>query len=198
VVVVLLLIAFFTAISGKPLDGVLMLVVAIALAAGAGRGTGAAGRDVPAGSRAPVPPAVAPAAALPAARAPRRGLMRAGALAAGAGYAVVVGSFGRYSWPATIAVVAAGAAVVARGWRGPVRPRPSPELPAAGTALWAGVLVAGGLWELLALLQQPDLTTGSYAHPTISTLTGPLLATAGGRALLLGAWLVLGWALMRR
>ena len=61
-----------------------------------------------------------------------------------------------------------------------------------------GVLVAGCLWELGALLQQPSLTTDSYAHPTISTLTDPVLATSPGRAVVLFAWLAFGWYLVKR
>ncbi|MGE5131641.1 MAG: hypothetical protein ACM32E_01890 [Gemmatimonadota bacterium] len=265
VVIILLLISFFTTVSGKPLDGVLMLAVGGALAwdagqrrraraaaAGAGPGpaasTGtadpgpvpAAGRGGRAravrwlagrrGQRAaagpetpeaewpgtvtlrlrtararpvvPTPPQAAQADSLsagPAAAGRRRWPLAAAGLLAGALYCLVVGSFTRYSWPATIGVVAVGAAVVSRGWHGPVRHRPVPgPLPRAGTAVWAGLLVAGGLWELSALLQQPSLSTGSYAHPTISVLTDPLLAGPPGRALVLAAWLALGWALVRR
>jgi hypothetical protein len=68
----------------------------------------------------------------------------------------------------------------------------------AGTLAWVVVLVAGCLWELGALLQQPSLTTDSYSHPTISTLTDPLLAAAPGRAVLLLGWLAFGWYLVER
>ena len=68
----------------------------------------------------------------------------------------------------------------------------------AGTLAWVAVLVVGCLWELGALLQQPSLTTDSYAHPTISTLTDPVLATSPGRAVVLLAWLALGWYLAER
>src|SRR6266568_9612861 len=107
IVVILLLIALFTAISGKPLDGVFMLVVATGLAWDAARR---------ARSRAPAPgggdPAVpAPAAEAAAAEAraaeaaaargrPRRPLLIVTGLAVGALYAALVGSFARYSWPA--------------------------------------------------------------------------------------------------
>ena len=252
VVIILLLISFFTTISGKPLDGVLMLAVGCALAwdagqrrraraAAAGGGPGSAaspgsagggtaapgstgpadGASRPPGSMAPAGPGPALAAGEPAAAAAqaagagslaagwpgasqaaagrRRWPLAAAGLLAGAVYCLVLGSFTRYSWPATAGVVAVGAAVVSRGWRGPVRYRPDPgPLPRAGTAVWAGLLVAGGLWELSALVQQPALTTGSYAHPTISVLTDPLLAGTPGRALVLAAWLALGWALVRR
>jgi len=89
--------------------------------------------------------------------------------------------------------------VVLIGWHGPVRARPDGgRLPVAGTLAWLVVLVAGCLWELSALLQQPSLTTDSYAHPTISTLTDPLLATSPGRMLVLFAWVAFGWYLVER
>ncbi len=122
-----------------------------------------------------------------------------GSLVCGAAYAGLVGSFSRYSWPATAGIIGLGTIVVAIGWHGPPRARPAGgRLPVAGTLAWVVVLVAGCLWELGALLQQPSLTTDSYAHPTISTLTDPLLATSPGRSALLLAWLALGWHLVDR
>jgi hypothetical protein len=211
VVAILLAIAFFTAISGKPLDGMLMLTVALCLARDAGRpgsdstvaGAGtapahgavpAAGR--PAGAGTITPSAPAPAGYVP----PRRPRLLAGTLVAGgAAYTGVVGSFGRYSWPATAGIVGLGSVVVLLGWRAPLRRGPAgARLPTAGTALWAGLFVAGCLWELTALLKQPTLTESSYAHPTVSTLADPVLASTQGRWAVLAAWLALGWYLVRR
>jgi hypothetical protein len=129
----------------------------------------------------------------------RRPLVILAGVACGAGYALVVGSFSRFSWPATVPVVALGTAVVMIGWRGPRRFRPvHGPVPVAGTALWGAVFVAACLWELASLLQQPNLETGSYTHPTISTLTDPVLASMAGRAVVLAAWLGLGWFLVER
>ena len=212
--VVLLLIAFFTWISGKPLDGLLMLVVAVSLAWDTGRRrarqagppeghpadvappdfSGAAGRDDAGGTG----PATRPDAPRATPRRWRRLLLLAW-LAGGALYVVLVGSFSRYSWPVTVAVAALGAAVVVAGWRGPRHSRPAPARPPTiGLALWGLVLVAGCLWELSSLFQQPTLTTSSYAHPTISTLTDPVLGTWAGRSIFLAGWLVLGWFLVER
>jgi lysylphosphatidylglycerol synthetase-like protein (DUF2156 family) len=189
VVWILLAIAFFTSISGKPVDGVLMLIVAVGLAWDAGR---RALRPREAGE------AAAPARA-PARPGGRRRFAVIALMAAGVAYAGVVGSFSRYSWPATAGIIGLGAIVVLIGWHGPVRARPDGERPpVAGTLAWLAVLVAGCLWELSALLQQPSLTTDSYAHPTISTLTDPLLATFPGRSVLLLAWVALGWSVVRR
>jgi len=194
VVWILLAIAFFTAISGKPVDGVLMLVVAVGLAWDAGR---RALRHADAADAAGTAGAQAWPGRL---RGGRRRIIVVGALLAGAAvYAGVVGSFSRYSWPATAGILGLGTVVVLIGWHGPVRARPDGgRLPVAGTLAWVVVLVTGCLWELYALLQQPSLTTDSYSHPTISTLTDPLLATSPGRSVLLLAWVALGWYLVER
>jgi|SRR6266567_907741 len=211
IVVILLLIALFTAISGKPLDGVFMLVVATGLAWDAAR-RARSRPPAPAGGDPAVPAPAAQAAAAearaaeaaaaraPAARGrPRRPLLIVTGLAVGALYAALVGSFARYSWPATAAVLGLGAIVLAVGWRESRRWRPVPgKLPMPGAMLWGGLLVAGGLWELAALLQQPSLTVASYTHPTISSLTDPLLGTHAGRSLALATWLALGWFLVER
>jgi hypothetical protein len=186
---VLLAIAFFTSISGKPVDGVLMLIVAVGLAWDAGRRA----LRHPGPGEAPAP---ARADRLPASR---RRLVVIALLAGAVVYAGVVGSFSRYSWPATAGIIGLGTVLVLIGWHGPVRARPDGgRLPVAGTLAWLVVLVAGCLWELSALLQQPSLTTDSYPHPTISTLTDPLLATSPGRMLVLFAWVAFGWYLVER
>ena len=195
VIIVLLLIAFFSAISGKPLDGGLTLLVAAGLA----WDVRARSRRVPAAAAGDEPPS---APGPDDAAAPRRGtrlLAAVAAVVAGAAYAIITGSFSRFSWPATAAVVSVGALMVLAGWQPLRRPRPDGgPLPRTGVLLWGGVLVAGGLWELWSLFQQPAMDTTSYAHPTISALTDPVLAAQPGRALVLGGWLLLGWYLVRR
>jgi hypothetical protein len=247
IVAILLLIALFTTVSGKPLDGFLMLIVAVLLVWDAARTKIAASG----GLRGPRPTQVAsladgpgyvpegpgysavtesasyrfagssglspqaPAAAADLGAEPlgtagtagtaggssRRRPRLIGAVlgAAGVVYAGVVGSFSRYSWPVTIAVVALGCLMVAIGWQGPLRQRePLTGTPLRRAWLWAVVLVTGGLWELNSLLQQPHLTTDSFAHPTISALTDPLLASHPGRSVALGAWLLIGWFVVGR
>jgi len=210
IVVILLIIGFMSWISGKPLDGLLIMLAGAGLGWDAGRRSRRADPDEAA-------PAEATAEASPAAGAPpapiaagqpggpsprarrRRPALLAAWLAGGVLYAVVVGSFSRYSWPATVPVAGLGAAVVAVGWRGPRHPRPTPPRPpAVGLALWGAVFVAGCLWELWSLLEQPNLATSSYAHPTISTLTDPVLSTWAGRSIVLAAWLGLGWFLVEQ
>ena len=205
IIVILLIIGFMSWISGKPLDGLLILLVGVSLAWDAGRRSGQAA-PAQAGPAMPAPAEASSAEPSPVevggpqARARwRRPALSAAWLAAGVLYAVVAGSFSRYSWPATVAVAGLGAAVVAVGWRGPRHTRPAPPRPpAAGLALWGAVFVAGCLWELWSLLEQPDLATSSYAHPTISTLTDPVLSTWAGRSVVLAGWLGLGWFLVER
>jgi hypothetical protein len=186
IVVLLLIIGFMSWISGKPLDGLLIILAGAGLAWDAGRrsrqtspavvspaeasaatagpveaspaevgpteassvkadpaapedavltATAAAPRPAgvtAAGAAAGAPPA--PIADGPSARARRRrpALLAVG-LAGGVLYAVVVGSFSRYSWPATVAVAGLGAAVVAVGWRAPATPgRSRPGRPPSG------------------------------------------------------------------
>jgi hypothetical protein len=209
----LLLIALCTAISGKPLDGVLMVTVATLLVFDAAH-TRLAG-FAPASSAslaytanlasfADPADAAGPAQRAQAISGPRlasrrRTLGGLAAVVAGALYAGFVGTFSRFSWPATIAVVAVGSLVVAIGWQGPLRRRPA----LTGTArrrswLWAVIVVVGGIWELSSLLEQPHLTTDSYSHPTISALTDPLLVGHPGRSLVLAIWLLVGWLLVGR
>jgi hypothetical protein len=197
IVAILLLMALFTTVAGKPLDGFLMLAVAILLIFDAARSQRQSATRNPGSSLAAQPVASAPADQ------PGRGLrtlpVTAAWLVAGATYCAVVGSFSRYSWPATASVIALGCLMIAIGWQGPLRSRP----PLAGKPLrrawlWGLVLVSGGLLELASLLEQPHLTTDSYAHPTISALTDTLLASHPGRSAVLGGWLLTGWFLVGR
>jgi hypothetical protein len=191
-VAILLVIALFTAIAGKPLDGFLMLAVAIPLSFDAARSErqGAVGHLGTSLAAQPV--------ALVSADQPQRGLRGLAAtaawLVAGAIYCAVVGSFSRYSWPVTASAVALGCLMIVIGWQGPLRSRP----PLRRAWLWGVVLVIGGLPELGSLLEQPHLTTDSYAHPTISALTDPLLASHPGRSAVLGGRLLTGWLLAGR
>jgi hypothetical protein len=197
---ILLLIGLCSAISGKPLDGFLMAVVAALLAWDAARARLRGWSSYPEGA-----PARASASLDDAAR-PSTGRVRrparlavTGVVAAAIVYATIVGGFSRYSWPVTAAVVALGCLMVAIAWQGPVRARPAlVGRPLRRLWLWALVLLAGGGWELSSLLQQPHLTTDSYAHPTISALSDPVLASHPGRTIFLSAWLVLGWFLAGR
>jgi hypothetical protein len=121
------------------------------------------------------------------------------ALLAGAAFAVIVGLLPRYSWPATIAVCVPAVAGVLLAWRVSAGAAGRPErLPAAGTIAWAVVWVGAAMVELTALYLQPTLTTDSSAHPTLSYLADPVLASVPGRSIVLLLWLAFGWYLARR
>ena len=84
-------------------------------------------------------------------------------------------------------------------WPGPLHRRPEPgPIGTVGAVAWMSVFIGLGLWELTQLLLQPNLTTDSYAHPTISTLSDPIFATHPGRTIGLLVWLLFGWFLVRR
>jgi hypothetical protein len=180
VVVILLLAGTFDWLSGNPIHSVLLFAVCLGLGRNAVLGEPGAGREPTLGLHAHT--RLSPVAVL-------------GAVA----YVVVVGGFGRYSWPATVAVVFPAATVLALVWRGPPHLRPAPgRLDPGGALAWASVFVALALWELTELLLQPSLTTDSHAHPTLSVLTDPVLATHPGRSVALLLWLGFGWFLVKR
>lgn len=110
------------------------------------------------------------------------------------------------SWPVRIALALAGLAalLVLTGARPAIRPGAAD--PGDGGArrpvgrgwlVWAGLLVIAALIELANFLQQPDPQTGSYRHPTLSTLIEPLLASPVFRMVTLAVWAAAGWWLIR-
>jgi hypothetical protein len=129
---------------------------------------------------------------------PGRSLPPAPLVIAGVAFAILVGSFARYTWPASLAVFGVAAAAVAIAWEPPTRRTPPERVSRVGAIAWTTVFVSLALWELTALLLQPSLTTDSYAHPAISVLMDSVLATSFGRSLFLLVWLAVGWALLDR
>jgi hypothetical protein len=114
-------------------------------------------------------------------------------------YAGIVGLFARHSWPVTVAVAIPGIAAVTLAWREPaLAGYEPPRLEPSGAVAWATVFILLGLWELANLLMQPSITIGSSAHPTISVLMDPILASHVGRSILLALWLGFGAFLMER
>jgi hypothetical protein len=115
-----------------------------------------------------------------------------GAIVAGiVGYALVAALCRPLTGPALLAVLAAGLPVF---WIGVHRPprvaRPVGVRSAAG---WLGVGGVAAVYELGLRLGPDDL-----AHPTLSTLADPALATYPGRALGYVLWLgVGGWLVSR-
>jgi hypothetical protein len=182
VVLILLLAGTFDGLSGNPIHSILLFATAFALGWDRARRRGE-------------PPA---SATVVPERAPSR-LLVAMALIVSVAYAVTVGGFGRYSWPTTISVLALGAFALVVAWRGRRHPEREPaSLDPLGAVAWASAFVALALWELANLLLQPNLTTDSYAHPTLSVLTDPILASHIGRSIILSLWLAFGWFLLER
>jgi hypothetical protein len=193
VVVILVLAGIFDGLAGNPIHSTLLIAVAVALAWDGLTGT----LPATAAGGAPVLEREAEATTGPG-RPDLRTVALGGALVIA--FSILVGGFGRYSAPATVAVIAPAGLAIAIAWRRSARdvgPQPSP-LAIGGKIAWASVFVAASLWELAALLLQPTLTTDSYAHPTISVLTDPILATHPGRSIALLLWLGLGWFLVGR
>jgi len=192
--VILILAGTFDGLSGNWPHAILLYAVAVALGRDAVRR-----RAVPPPELAAMPPS--DVSAIESLRRQARRLVALPVLlVAILTYAVVVGGFARYSWPATIAVIIPGAVVLALNWNGPLR-RPSetpPPVGTVGTVAWLSVFIGLGLWEFTQLLLQPSLTTDSWQHPTISVLSDPILATHPGRTIGLIMWLLFGWFLLDR
>ena len=113
-------------------------------------------------------------------------------------YAFLAGFLARFTWPMSVAVLVPGAAAVAVGWHRAERETAEPPITRRGALQWSSVFVAIALWELTNLLLQPSLRSDSHAHPTMSVLMDPVLATHAGRSVTLAAWLVVGWFLLER
>jgi hypothetical protein len=194
VVVILALAGIFDGLSGNPIHSVLLLGTSVALGREAfltrTRGAGAARHDGQSSAGDAADEHVVAAFRLVAAPL---------ILMAIVAYSVLVGGFSRYSWPATVAVLLPGVAVLWISWRLPSRPDSDPgPIGTVGVVAWVSVFVGAAIWELITLLQQPSLSTPSYSHPTLSTLTDPILASHPGRAIGLILWLSFGWFLLRR
>ena len=91
-----------------------------------------------------------------------------------------------------------GAAAIALSWHGPLRDDPLEEVETSGKVLWMLVFAALGGWELTNLFLQPSLSTDSWAHPTISVLSDPMLGSRIWRSFFLLVWLRIGWGLLKR
>ncbi len=195
VVVILMLAATFDGLSGNWVHAILLYATAVALGRDAVRRHSVALQSAESTVSAP---GSTVAYDDPRSQA-RRLVMVPAALVAVLAYAVIVGGFARYSWPTTVAIVIPGAVVLALSWNGPLRPRAiPPPVGTLGAAAWISVFVCLGLWEFTQLLLQPNLTTDSWAHPTLSVLTDPILASHPGRTVGLVVWLLFGWFLLDR
>jgi hypothetical protein len=117
----------------------------------------------------------------------RRAAVAAGACAYG-WWAVGLPPF---SWGASLAVLAAGAAAAVAGGR-QRRPARRPA-DVRRVAPWLALLAAAATLELWSYLQQPRAD-----HPTISSMTNALLDSHPARAAAFAGWLAATVALARR
>jgi hypothetical protein len=112
-------------------------------------------------------------------------------------YAWISAGLRPFTWPVDEAVAAAIVAIGltaglrARRGRPPAGPGARPS--GAGIVAWAGLISLLGLWELLAYRSTPR-----HAHPTLSSLADQVSRTHPERALVMLAWLLLGWLLFIR
>jgi hypothetical protein len=192
----------FSYLSGDTVRAVYFLVVGLALAADRASARAAEARDRgnrrdDEAERGLGSAAVFSSDSLQRRRAATSKLVAAAAVG-GLVYAVVVGSFQRYSVPATIAITALAAFAVVSAWRTSAGSSAAPaRLDPLGLAAWAILGVGAATWELAALFLQPTLRTDSPAHPTLSYLADGLLANWPGRSVVIFAWLAFGWYLAR-
>ena len=116
---------------------------------------------------------------------------RAAVIAAVVAYALVAGVFRPFSNAALGAVLVAGIPLCWVGVRR--RPRRAEPVGRRSAAVWLGVGVVAGAFELAVLLGPDDA-----AHPTLSLLADPLLDTYPGRVLGYLLWLGAGLWLVSR
>ena len=186
IVICLLLAAFFDGISGNAPHSMLLVGTAVALAVTGARARVGLATDPPAeGFLARIRDVLTRSSAP---------LLATVALA----FSLVVGWWGRYSWPSTLPLVAVGAVAISLAWGGPLRQGPLEPVEPVGIVVWGLVIVALAGWEVTNLFLQPSLTTDSYAHPTISVMADPMFGSRIGRTIGLFAWLRVGWGLIRR
>lgn len=97
-----------------------------------------------------------------------------------------------FSWPAYVAVGAAGVVAIVFGTRRRTSSRPG-DRRVPGAWMWGvlGALLAG--WELAAYLQKPRAD-----HPTLSYLADQMLDGHPARAVAFLVWLVVGAGLAGR
>ena len=176
IVVILILAVVFDAISGNPVDALLLIGVGILL-------------GLFPGDPEPEPTAE------PSIRSRSRRVIVAGLAAVG--FATVVGTFERHSWPMTAGILIPGIGALALAGTGAQQRRPGPPLELRQLLPWITVAVSLGIFELVNLLLQPGLTIDSYDHPTLSVLWDGASGGLGDSIGLL-AWITLGVYLVDR
>jgi hypothetical protein len=109
--------------------------------------------------------------------------------AAAAAYAWWAAGLRPFTWPALVAVAAAGVAAIVVGTR---RRRPGTPRP-DGAVLWVALVALLAAWELAAYVQAPRAD-----HPTLSSLANEVLDWHPLRAVAFLGWVAAGVELARR
>jgi hypothetical protein len=138
---------------------------------------------------------VTPASSLVAVQTAAR---RAPLLVAGVVAAAVLALFQVHTWALTAILGVFGIVVVGWAWTTFKPPGHGTRPPVVAVAPWAVLVVLLGVWELTAFVGQPSVEVGSYAHPTISFLLAPMLATYLGKVVGITIWLAAGRSLVLR
>ncbi|HEY9473447.1 MAG TPA: hypothetical protein VIS06_06275 [Mycobacteriales bacterium] len=109
-------------------------------------------------------------------------------------YCWLAGGFGSFSWQSTAAVLVPGLTIFALGVARPPdrRPRPVP-IGVTGAVAWSVPLLSFCVLEIV-----DDLLGSTPAHPTLSVLMDPVLDVHVWRSMAYFAWIVVGWALVKR
>ncbi|WP_214364707.1 hypothetical protein [Pseudonocardia sp. H11422] len=110
-----------------------------------------------------------------------------------AGYALLAALAHPLTAPAAVAVLVPGVLLLALRARRPVVPLPPTARPRPAVALWLGLGVVLGVWEIVAIRWGDDAD-----HPTLSLLADPVLDTYPGRVLGYLIWLAAGRWLVTR
>jgi hypothetical protein len=142
--------------------------------------------------------AAVPVTPVPSLVAMQTALRRPPLLVAGVVAAALLALFQVHTWPLTAILGTFGIVVVGWAWTSFKPPGHETRPPAAAVAPWAVLVVLLGVWELTAFVGQPSVEVGSYAHPTISFLLAPVLATHLGRLVGITIWLAVGRSLVLR
>jgi hypothetical protein len=113
-----------------------------------------------------------------------------------AGYCWFVAGLAPFTIPIAAAVAPAELVMAGLAWRW--RPRGDrraavPPPPWRRLVPWWGLMIVLAAWEVANYFSLPRRD-----HPTLSSMAGSLMGTHPGRAALVGAWLLLGWALIGR
>lgn len=122
--------------------------------------------------------------------------VRPRAVVAGAiGYGLVILPLVRGGGLMRVALAAPGLAALLILLSGRTGVRPLPP-PGRGWVVWPVIAVAGCLFELANFLTQADGTTPNHAHPVLSDIVEPWLASGASRAVFCAVWVVIGWWLL--